>query len=68
MPHFKVQCFESAIWENKKPRDIEAQDEQEAAERICGGPLIEGGKPGQLRAQVWPASKSGAKKMFYTPA
>ncbi len=68
MPCFKVRCYESGKWDGIEPRDIEAQDEREAAERICGGPLIEMGKPGQLRAQVWLASKPTAKKMFYIPA
>ena len=68
MPHFKGKYFDGATWDKKEPRDIEAQDAREAAERICGGPLIEMGKPGQLRAQVWLASKPSAKKMFYIPA
>ncbi len=69
MPRFKVQCFERAIWDKIEPRDIEAQDEREAAVRICGGPLIEeAGKSGQLRAQVWPVSNPSARKLFYIPA
>lgn len=65
MPYFKVRCFEGAIWDKKEPSDIEAQDEKEAAERVCGRPLSEGGKPGQLRAQVSLVSKPSEKKMFY---
>ena len=68
MPRFKVMCFDAGKWDGIEPHDIEAQDEQEAAERACGGPLTEGLKPGQLRAQVSPASKPSAKKMFYIPA
>jgi hypothetical protein len=68
MPRFKVKCFEGAIWDGKDARDIEAQDEREAAESVCGGPLSEGGKPGQLRAQVTPASDASARKLFYIPA
>ena len=68
MQSFKVRCYEAAKWDWIEPRDIEAQDEREAAEIVCGGPLIEAGKPGQLRAQVWPASKPSARKMFYVPA
>ena len=68
MPRFKVKRYEGGKWDKIGPRDIEAQDQHEAAERICGGPLIEAGKPGQLRAQVWPVSKPSAKKMFYIPA
>ncbi len=70
MPRFKVKCYdyEAAKWDGIEPHDIKAQDEQEAAERVCGGPLIEEGKPGQLRAQVWSASMPSARKMFYIPA
>lgn len=68
MQRFKVKCYERAIWDEKEPCDIVAQDEREAAERVCGGHLVEAGKPGQLRAQVWPASKPGERKVFYVPA
>lgn len=68
MPRFKVKCYEGGKWDEIEPRDIEAQDQHEAAERICGGPLIEAGKPGQLRAQVWQTSKPSARTMFYIPA
>ena len=69
MPRFKVKCYERGKWDEIEHRDIEAQDQHEAAVRICGGPLIgEAGQPGQLRAQVWPVSKPGARKMFYIPA
>ncbi len=49
MPRFKVRCFEAGKWDEIEPRDIEAQDEHEAAERICGEPLIEAG-------ETWAAS------------
>ncbi len=68
MKSFKVICYEAGKWDGIGSRDIEAQDEREAAESVCGGPLIEAGEPGQLRAEVWPASTHGARKMFYVPA
>ena len=68
MPRFKVICYESAIGDGIEPRDIEARDEQEAAESVCGEPLLEKGKPGQLRAEVWPQSSPGEKKIFYVQA
>ena len=64
MPRFMVRCYEGGIWDNIEPRDIEAQDEREAAESVCGGPLVEAGKPGLLRAEVWPLSSPSAKKLF----
>ena len=65
MPRFKVRCYESGKWDEIEPRDIEAQDEREAAESVCGGPLVEAGKLGQLRAEVWPVSLPSDKKHFY---
>ncbi len=67
MRRFRVICFQAGVWDKMKPREIEAKDEREAAERVCGGPLVEAGKPGQLRAQVSPSSKPSEKKMFYVP-
>ncbi len=67
MPRFNVRCYEAAKWDGIEPHDIEAQDEQEAAASVCGGPLREGGKAGQLRAVVWSLSSPGAKKYFYVP-
>ena len=68
MPRFKVRCYESGKWDEIEPRDIEAQDEQEAAESVCGGPLLEAGKLGQLRVEVWTPSSPDAKKQFYVQA
>ena len=71
MSNFKVRCFESGVWDNKEPRDIGgAQDELEAAEKACGGGerLIEAGKIGQLRAEVWLPSSPAEKKLFYVPS
>ncbi len=68
MQSFKVRCYEAGKWDEIEPRDIKAQDEREAAERVCGRPLMEWGKPGQLRAEVWLPSKPRAKKRFYFPA
>ncbi len=67
MQHFMVKCYHDGKWDKMDPREIEGKDERDAAERVCGGPLLEAGKTGQLRAQVWPVSKPSAKKMFYVP-
>ena len=64
MPSFWVSCFKAGQAEGD-PRKLEAEDEKSAAEQVCGGPLVEAGKPGQLRAQVSLASKPNRKKMFY---
>ncbi len=65
MPRFKVTCYERAVWDKAQPQDIEAQDEREAAENVCGKSLRDEGKPGQLRAKVWPVSSPRANKLFY---
>ena len=68
MPRFKVRCYESGKWDEAEPRDIEAQDEQEAAEAVCGGSLVEGVvKLGELRAEVWLPSSPAKKKRFSVP-
>jgi hypothetical protein len=65
MPRFRVLCYEAGKWDGAEHRDVEAQDEHQAAEQVCGGPLVEVGKPGQLRAQAAPEGKPGAQKMLY---
>ncbi len=67
MQTFKVKCYNAGVWDGKEPRDVQGDNEQDAAERICGAKLTDGGKPGQYRAEVWLPSKPGAKKCFYVP-
>ena len=69
MPKFTVTRFRDGTRDEGDPHCVDAQNEQEAAEQVCGEPLVEDkGKPGQLRAEVWPEDKRGAKmKLFYTP-
>jgi hypothetical protein len=64
MPTFRVLCFKAGEMDGD-PHKVNAADEQTAAEQVCGEPLVEAGKPGQLRAQVSLVSKPGIKKMFY---
>ena len=65
MPLFMVRCYEGGKSDKKEARKIEAKDEREAAESVCGGALSERGKPGQLRAVVSPLAKPGDKTVFY---
>ena len=65
---FMVTCFEAGKWDGAEAREVEARDEKEAAERVCGGSLEAAGKPGQLRAQVSPVDEPAARRMFYRPA
>lgn len=68
MPIFMVRCYVRAVSDGNEARKIEAKDALEAAEKVCGGPLIEGGKPGQFRAVVSPLDKPSVKKPFYVQA
>jgi hypothetical protein len=65
MPIFRVMCFEAGMWDRDEARKIEAEDEQQAAEMVCGERLAEGPvKLEQLRAQVWPVSSPGGRTAF----
>jgi hypothetical protein len=59
--------YEAGEWDLANARVVEAQDAQEAAERVCGGPLLSKGNIGQLRAQVTPISRPRSKTTFYAP-
>ena len=57
MPRFKVMTYDRGRWDYLEPRIVEARNAKEAAEKVCGSPLIKGSdKPGNLRAKVWPAA------------
>ncbi len=64
MPIFMVRCYVGGKPDEYKFRTIEAKDVLEAAEKVCGGPLIEGAKPGNLRAVVWLLDKPSEKTAF----
>ena len=68
MQEFRVVCYEAGEWDQANARVVEARDEQEAAERVCGRPLVARGKIGHLCAQVSPVSKPAARTLFYDPA
>ncbi len=65
VPRFRVTCFKNGEWDGADPQETEAEDEHTAAERVCGGPLVEVVKHRQLRAEVWRVSKPPVKKEFY---
>ena len=55
MPHFKVMTYDRGKWDYLEPRIVEARNAKEAAEKVCGSPLIKGSdKLGNLRTKVWP--------------
>lgn len=65
MPLFRVLHFEEgAGGESVEHRDVEAPTAQAAAERVCGVPLVEGGVPHRLRAQVNPEGRPAERILF----
>ena len=64
MPMFMVLCYVGGKWDGNAARRIQAKDALEAAENVCGRPLIANGKLGQLRAVVSPQDKPGDKTTF----
>jgi len=55
VPHFKVMTYDRGKWDYLEPRIVEARNAKEAAEKVCGSPLIEGSdRPENLRTKVWP--------------
>jgi hypothetical protein len=67
MPTFNVKCFNAGRWDRRKPREVEANTEKEAAELVCGGPLMATGQDGHYRAQVYLPSRPDQKKHFWVP-
>jgi hypothetical protein len=67
MQTFRVVCYAAGEWHLANARVVEARDAQEAAERVCGGPLVSMGNIGQLRAQVTPISRPRSRTTFYAP-
>lgn len=67
MQRYRVKCFKDGIWDEAADREVDAEEELQAADHACGGSLIDSGTPGRLRAQVWEPNKLGAKRLFYIP-
>jgi len=67
MRKFRVVGFDAGIIDGNEDVVVEAESEHQAATQVFGGPLVTGGKPGQVRAQVSPVSDPDAKTIFYVP-
>ncbi|MGI9506251.1 MAG: hypothetical protein ACR2RE_24690 [Geminicoccaceae bacterium] len=65
MQRFMVNCFNHGQWDQEKPRVVEASDEREAAQQVCGGNLSEADALGQLRATVASVETPSKKVAFY---
>lgn len=63
MPTFYVTCYDGGVWDDAEPKKVEAGDEREAAEMVCGVPLIEDAGL-NVRATVWAAGSRSAPKAF----
>ena len=70
MPIYRVKCYKAGEWDKKDDIEIEADNELEAAEKVCGEPLLEGSsKPGLYRVEVWKAGNplSGKSRTIFLP-
>lgn len=69
MTWFTVQCLVSKNekFEVTKTIRIEAQNDRQAAEMVCGGPLLPGETGPRLRAVVWPIAMPSAITTFAAP-
>ena len=67
MPNFGVSCYNRGVSDQRPYTIIEAENELQAAIQVCGERLTDGGKPGQLRAVVWPISNLNARKYLFLP-
>jgi hypothetical protein len=66
MPIFRVMCYRDGVWDRQEPRVVEAQNARQAAEMICGEPVIEGSDRGSpLYLKVWPFTP--AVEWFHLP-
>lgn len=64
MPYFYVMCFEGGIWDKRDAQRVRARSGQEAAERVCGEPLVECNVLGQLRTQATAVARPNRKTTF----
>ena len=65
---FSVRRYEGADNPQNGYETVEAGSAQEAAEKVCGEPLIAEGKPARLRATVHKQPPESAPKAFYSKA
>ena len=66
MPFFTVLSYREG-GPDGEPHTIEARNEQAAAEKVCGTPLVEGFKLQDLRAMVTPVAAPKTRKLFRLP-
>ena len=63
MPYFFVRRYTDGV-ADKEPERVEAEDEQAAAEKVCGCRVAEGAKPGNLLVTVQRVSVRAKPKAF----
>ena len=66
MPLFRVLGYKDGQPDGE-PLQIEARNEQAAAEKVCGVPLVEGFKLIDLRALVSPVLSPNVRRLFRLP-
>jgi hypothetical protein len=43
MPLFRVMCYRDGVWDLLEPQVVEANNARQAAEKVCGGVVVEVG-------------------------
>jgi len=55
MPLFRVMCYRDGVWDLLEPRVVEANNARQAAEKVCGGVVVEGAdRRSSVYLKVWP--------------
>jgi hypothetical protein len=65
VPRFMVELYNDSKRDKAAPQEAEAEDWQTAAEKVCGEPLVEGAKLGEMRAKVWAVGKPPVRKKVF---
>jgi hypothetical protein len=66
MPKYTVQCFKNGIWDEKPFVEVQADNPEQAANMVCGGPVHNKvGKIQELRAHVWLKGKTKREHLFF---
>lgn len=66
MVRWKVRTYQAGVWDEKPPRVIDAETSEQAAELVCGVPMIAGPGPyGTYRAAVWRPEDITDVRYFY---
>ena len=67
MSIYRVVCYQGAQWDRQEPCYVEADNQSNAAKKVCGEGLIATGRVRDLRALVIEVSNPSDKFAFFNP-